>query len=52
VYWHTYLFNNKNFMRYPEYRKKGYYIGSGAIESADKYVVANRMRMAGTRWLK
>lgn len=47
---HTYLFNNKNFMRYPEYREKGYYIGSGAIESANKYVVANRMKMAGMRW--
>lgn len=47
---HTYLVNNKDFMRYPEYRSKGYYIGSGAIESANKYVVANRMKMAGMRW--
>ena len=47
---HTYLFNNKDFMRYPEYRSKGYYIGIGAIESANKYVVANRMKMAGMRW--
>lgn len=47
---HTYLFNNKAFMRYPEYREKGYYIGSGAIESANKYIVANRMKMAGMRW--
>lgn len=47
---HTYLFNNKDFMRYPEYRSKGYYIGSGAIESANKYIVANRMKMAGMRW--
>ena len=47
---HTYLSNNKEFMHYPEYREKGYYIGSGAIESANKYIVANRMKMAGMRW--
>ena len=47
---HTYLLNNQAFMNYPEYKSKGYYIGSGAIESANKYIVANRMKMAGMRW--
>jgi hypothetical protein len=45
-----YFFSNRNSMRYDEYRHKGYYIGSGAIESANKYIVANRLKSAGMRW--
>lgn len=45
-----YLFSNRHKMKYKEFREKGYYIGSGAIESAHKYVIANRLKMAGMRW--
>jgi len=47
---HGYLVSNKENMKYDEFRKAGYYIGSGAIESANKYIVANRLKQAGMRW--
>jgi len=37
-------------MRYDEYLRCGYGIGSGAVESAHKQVVHARMRQAGMRW--
>jgi hypothetical protein len=45
-----YFTSNKDNMHYDEYREAGYYIGSGAIESANKYIVANRLKQAGMRW--
>ena len=37
-------------MNYPEYDKLGYYIGSGAIESAHRTVVQKRLKLSGQRW--
>jgi hypothetical protein len=37
-------------MRYDEYWRLGYGIGSGAVESAHKQVVHARFRQAGMRW--
>jgi hypothetical protein len=37
-------------MRYDEYLRLGYGIGSGAVESAHKQVVHARFRQAGMRW--
>ncbi len=37
-------------MRYGEYIRLGYGIGSGAVESSHKQVVHARMRQAGMRW--
>lgn len=37
-------------MRYDEYLRLGYGIGSGAVESAHKQVVQARFRQAGMRW--
>ena len=45
-----YYVSNRENMRYDEYRDKGYSIGSGAIESAHKYIVASRLKQAGMRW--
>ena len=45
-----YLENNAYRMRYSIYLQKGYPIGSGAVESAIKYVVQSRMKRPGTRW--
>jgi hypothetical protein len=45
-----YYTNNQSRMRYDEYRRLGYGIGSGAIESAHKQVVHARLRQAGMRW--
>jgi hypothetical protein len=45
-----YYTNNRSRMRYDEYLRLGYGIGSGAVESAHKQVVHARMRQAGMRW--
>jgi len=37
-------------MRYGTYRQKGYFIGSGAIESAGKQLAAGRIKGPGMRW--
>ena len=37
-------------MRYGTYRQQGYFIGSGAIESAGKQLTAARIKGAGMRW--
>ena len=34
----------------PEYLAKGYFIGSGAIESGNKIVLQKRLKLAGMRW--
>jgi hypothetical protein len=46
----TYLNNNKRRMLYKTYTDKGYLIGSGAIESAHRHVIQQRMKLAGQRW--
>ena len=46
----TYLTNNIDKINYPEYKRKGYFVGSGAIESANKVVVQRRLKQAGMRW--
>ena len=43
---------NAGRMRYDEYLRLGYGIGSGAVESAHKQVVHARLRQAGMRWSK
>jgi len=45
-----YYTNNISRMRYDEYLRLGYGIGSGAVESAHKQVVHARLRQAGMRW--
>ena len=39
-------------MRYSYFREKGYPIGSGAQESANKYAMQDRMTLQGQRWKK
>jgi hypothetical protein len=41
---------NAGRMRYDEYLRLGYGIGSGAVESAHKQVIHARFRQAGMRW--
>jgi len=45
-----YFEDNRQRMKYPEYRAKKLPIGSGVVESACKHVVASRMKHAGMRW--
>jgi hypothetical protein len=46
----NYLKNNEHRMDYPRYLKNGWQIASGAVESACKRVVNQRLCMGGMRW--
>lgn len=46
----NYLANNVHRMNYPQYLANGWLIGSGAVESACKTVVGQRLKQAGMRW--
>jgi len=45
-YYHT----NRHWMRYDQYIAAGYPIGSGAVESACRHLVKERMEGSGMRW--
>lgn len=45
-----YLKNNVHRMDYPRYLANGWCIGSGAMESACKTVVGQRLKLSGMRW--
>jgi len=45
-----YFANNVHRMDYPTYVANGWLIGSGAVESACKTVVGQRLKLAGMRW--
>lgn len=47
---YTYMINNRDRIDYKSYRDKGYYIGSGAVEGANKTVIQHRMNQSGMRW--
>lgn len=46
----NYLRNNEHRMDYPAYLKRGWQIASGAVESACKTVVNQRLCLGGMRW--
>jgi hypothetical protein len=45
-----YLDQNRQRMDYPAYRRQGYQIGSGTIESAAKQIGMMRMKVSGAIW--
>ena len=45
-----YISNNIKNIDYALYEKKGYFIGSGAIESGNKLILQDRLKRAGMRW--
>lgn len=45
-----YFRNQRERMKYPEYLRGGYPIGSGAVEGACKHLASDRFRGAGMRW--
>jgi hypothetical protein len=47
---YNYIRNNINNIDYAQYKRKGYFIGSGAIESGNKIVLQQRLKQAGMRW--
>lgn len=45
-----YFATNARRMRYPEFRRKGLFVGSGVIEAGCKSVVASRLKRSGMFW--
>ena len=45
-----YFITNHHRMQYAHFKKKGYFIGSGAVEGSCKSIVAQRAKQAGMRW--
>jgi len=45
-----YLRNNKQHMKYDEYLREGYPIGSGVVEGACRHLVRDRMERTGMKW--
>jgi hypothetical protein len=37
-------------MRYPEFREKGFFVGSGVIEAGCKSIVGVRLKQSGMFW--
>jgi hypothetical protein len=48
----TFFSNNRKRMDYARFRKDGYFIGSGTIESAAKRLGELRLKEAGARWTR
>ncbi len=51
-YWDLirYYSNHADAMDYAHFRAEGFFIGSGSMESANSYLVANRMKLSGMSW--
>jgi len=47
---HHYISMHRTRINYPEYKAKGYFCGSGAIESGNKIVLQKRLKQSGMRW--
>lgn len=45
-----YFDSNRDRMRYPEFRKKNLFVGSGVIEAACKTVIGSRLKQSGMFW--
>jgi hypothetical protein len=46
----AYFRNNKRRMRYAQWKREGYMIGSGVVEAACKTLVSQRLKLSGMRW--
>ncbi len=46
-----YFRKNADRMTYRTFRRKGFFIGSGAVEGACRHIVAQRTKLSGMRWL-
>lgn len=45
-----YFRKNRKRMRYAEWKREGFMIGSGVVEAACKTLVAQRLKLSGMRW--
>jgi hypothetical protein len=46
----AFLDKHKNFMRYADFRKRGFFVGSGVVEAGCKTVIGLRMKQSGMEW--
>lgn len=47
---YSYISNNRDCINYPAYIDAGYFIGSGVVESGNKTVMQERLKLPGMRW--
>ncbi|HEX4230795.1 MAG TPA: ISKra4 family transposase, partial [Bryobacteraceae bacterium] len=45
-----YFDGNRDRMRYPDFRKKNLFVGSGVIEAGCKTVIGSRLKQSGMFW--
>jgi len=46
----SYFENNRERMRYAQFRRQGLFVGSGVIEAGCKTIVGQRLKQSGMRW--
>lgn len=46
----SYFDNNRERMRYADFRRQGLFVGSGVIEAGCKTIVGQRLKQSGMRW--
>ena len=46
----NYLNDNKEKMRYAEFRRQGFFVGSGVVEAACKHIIGARLKQSGMEW--
>jgi hypothetical protein len=46
----NYLNDNKERMRYAEFRRQGLFVGSGVVEAGCKHIVGARLKQSGMEW--
>ena len=46
----NYFQKNKDYMRYADFKKQGYFVGSGVIEAGCKALVGHRCKQSGMEW--
>jgi hypothetical protein len=42
--------DNKERMRYAEFRQQGFFIGSGVVEAGCKHIIGSRLKQSGMEW--
>jgi hypothetical protein len=47
---YNYFTQNKERMQYQDFRKQGFFVGSGVIEAACKNVIGKRLKQSGMKW--
>jgi hypothetical protein len=46
----SFLDRHKDLMRYADFRKRGFFVGSGVVEAGCKTLIALRMKQSGMEW--